>query len=151
LIREVELAEPGRHWKKIKTTFASAFKVDDEKDWVPNERQKAIVDKLAKWVINHRLSLPAIMTLESISPLNFLGSQAMVFFQPFVAAFLNTGDYKEFQEMLEYRQSIHYMVQVLEAREETFLAEQKAEKAARRRGSSTTVSEPDSVEKEDKE
>lgn len=126
------MTEQGHRWKKIKSTLSSAFKVDDEGVFEPTVRQKEIVEKLAKWVVTHRLTLPAVMTLESLTPLNFLGSQAMVFFQPFVTAFLNTGDYKEFQQMLEYRQSIHYMVQVLEARDEAFTAEQKAEKAARK-------------------
>ncbi|MGB3976575.1 MAG: hypothetical protein WBM02_06330 [bacterium] len=120
-------------WKKFKSKLSSAFKVESEEDWEPNDRQKAIVEKLAKWVVNHRLTLPAIMTLESVTPLNFLGNQAMVFFHPFVSAFLDTGDYKEFQNMLEYRKSIGYMIQVLEAREEEFDAKRKADKAARRK------------------
>ena len=145
------MTEPVNRWKKIKSTLASAFKVEDDSAWTPTERQKEIIEKLARWVTSHRLTLPAVMTLESLTPLNFLGSQAMVFFHPFVTAFLNTRDYKEFQEMLEYRQSIHYMVQVLEAREEDFLARQKAEKTARREGRENTGSQPDNEEQADKE
>ncbi len=54
------------------------------------------------------------MMLESMTPLSYLGSQALVFFYPFVTAFLNSEDYKEFQQMLEYRESIQYMIQVIE-------------------------------------
>ncbi len=57
------------------------------------------------------------MFLESITPLNFIGSQVLVFFHPFVTAFLNTRDYKEFQQMLEYRQSIPFMIEAIEAGE----------------------------------
>ena len=139
-------APADNKWKKFKSKLSSAFRVDSEGDWEPNERQQEIVEKLAKWVVNHRLTLPAIMTLESVTPLNFLGNQAMVFFHPFVSAFLNTGDYKEFQNMLEYRKSIGYMIRVLEAREEEFSAKRKAEKA--RRQESATQGEPSKEESE---
>ncbi len=136
------MTERTSQWKRIKSKLSSAFSVEDESDWTPNEQQVEIVEKLAKWVVSHRLTLPAVMTLESVTPLNYIGSQAMVFFHPFVSAFLNTGAYKEFQEMLEYRQSIQYMVDVLEAREEAFLAKQKADKAERRKSKASRHTEP---------
>jgi hypothetical protein len=142
------LTEQSSHWKKLKSKFSAAFSVEDESDWTPNAQQADIIEKLAKWVVNHRLTLPAVMTLESLTPLNYIGSQAMVFFQPFVSAFLNTRSYGEFQEMLEYRQSIQYMIQVLETREEAFLTKQKAEKAARRKRKSTGQTEPAKEHKE---
>jgi hypothetical protein len=148
LIREVLVTDTTDRWKKIKSKLSSAFRVDEEENWEPNERQKIIVEKLAVWVVNHRLTLPAVMTLESVTPLNFLGSQTMVFFHPFVSAFLNTGDYKEFQEMLEYRKSIQYMIQVLETRDEEFLAKQKAEKNARRKRSSAARAKQTTEDKE---
>lgn len=119
-------------WKRFKSAMASAFIIDEESEWAPNEKQIEIVDKLAQWVVRRRLTLPAIMTLESIMPLNYLGSQALVFFQPFVAAFLETSDYRQFQEMLEHRPSIRYMIEVLEDREEDFTARQKADKQKRK-------------------
>ncbi|MCD4653074.1 hypothetical protein K8T06_03990, partial [bacterium] len=127
---EVYLVETESRWKKIRSSLASAFIIEHDENWEPSDRQKEIVEKLAKWVIRRRLTLPAIMSLESITPLNYLGSQAMVFFHPFVAAFLNTGDYKEFQQMLENRQSMHFMIKILEKHEEDFIARQKAEKRA---------------------
>ena len=126
------MGETESRWKRFKSAMASAFIIDEESNWEPNEKQKEIVEKLAVWVVRRRLSLPAIMTLESIMPLNYLGSQALVFFQPFVAAFLETADYKQFQEMLEHRPSIRYMIKILEDREEEFIARQKADKQKRK-------------------
>jgi len=117
-------------WKKIKKSLASAFLIEDDDNWEPNEQQKEIITKLAKWVTRRRLTLPAMMSLESITPLNYLGSQALVFFHPFVAAFLDTGDYKEFQQMLEHRQSIQFMINILDEHEEAYLARQKEAKRA---------------------
>ena len=64
-----------------------------------------------------RLTIPAVMTLESVQPLNYLGSQMLVFFYPFVTAFLKADDYRAFQEMLEHRQSIHYIIETIEQKE----------------------------------
>ena len=70
------------------------------------------------------------MFLESITPLNFIGSQVLVFFHPFVTAFLNSSDYKEFQQMLEYRQSIPIMIKAIEAKEEDWIKRNKSKKGA---------------------
>jgi hypothetical protein len=107
-----------RIWIRFKSGLASAFKVEPENLFVPNQRQQEIVDKLAGWVVRRRLTLPAVMTLESVTPLNYLGSQAMVFFQPFITVFLNPADYKEFQQMLEYRESIKWVIQTIESHED---------------------------------
>jgi hypothetical protein len=96
-----------------------AFRIEPDESFVPSERQKQIIDKLADWVVRRKLTLPAVMTLESLTPLNYLGSQTMVFFQPFATVFLNPADYKEFQQMLEHRDSIHFVIQAIETREQT--------------------------------
>ena len=116
------MTEPRNRWKKIRSTLASAFKVEEEGTWEPSARQKEIIEKLAGWVVNHRLTLPATMTLESLTPLNFLGARHWFFFNRLSPLFSTPADYKEFQEMLEYRQSIQIVIGVLEAREEAFLA-----------------------------
>lgn len=126
--------KPISRWKRLKAVLASAFIIEEESEWHPTDRQQEIVEKLVRWVVRRRLTLPAIMSLESITPMNFLSSQALVFFQPFISAFLDTAAYQEFQEMLEHRPSIQYMIQVLESREEAFTARQKADKKARKKG-----------------
>lgn len=106
-----------RKWGKFKDAVASAFRVVPEDPFVPTEKQKEIVGKLAAWVVNRRLTLPAVMSLESITPLNYIGSQALVFFQPFVTAFLDGVGYKEFQQMLEHRGSIEWMIRMIEEKQ----------------------------------
>lgn len=120
------MEETQSRWKKIKRSLAKAFIIEEDDSWEPSDSQKAIVEKLVKWVTRRRLTLPAVMTLESMTPLNFLSSQVMVFFQPFVSAFLDTKEYMEFQNMLEHRQSIQYMVNILEEHEEAYIARQKS-------------------------
>lgn len=126
---------------KLKRLLVAAFDVDSEDEFVPNERQLQILNKLAGWVVRRRLTMPAVMTLESFTPLNYIGSQTLVFFYPFVTAFLSAGDYKEFQQMLEYRDSIKIMVKTIEDEEERWLAEKKNTKNAKSTAQDTTTKE----------
>ncbi len=70
--------------------------------------------KLARWVDGRKLTMPAVMFLESVTPLNFVSNQVMVFFHPFVTTFLNPADYEAFQDLLEHRESIPYLIDKIE-------------------------------------
>ncbi|GEM_PF-4627563 len=65
--------------------------------------------------------MPALMTLESVTPLNFIGNQLMVFMSPFVTAFMKPDDYKEFQNLLEHRESIPVIIKAIDAAEEAWV------------------------------
>jgi hypothetical protein len=51
-----------------------------------NIEDKDFLTKLAEEVKSRRLTTPAIFFLEMTRPLNFVGSQAMVFFGPIISA-----------------------------------------------------------------
>ncbi len=104
-------------WEKIKSGVSRVLYVEPEEPLVLTERQKAIIAKLAEWIVSRQLTVPSVMFLESITPLNYLGSQALVFFYPFVTAFLNSVDYKAFQEFLEHRESISILIDAIETRD----------------------------------
>lgn len=71
--------------------------------------------------------MPVLMTLETFTPLNFLGNQMMVFMSPFVTAFMKPDDYKEFQNLLEYRESIPVILKAIETEEEAWENRQKSQ------------------------
>ncbi|MBN1356529.1 hypothetical protein JXA40_09750 [bacterium] len=125
------MPESERGWRKLKRRISEAFRVEPEKPFEPTVRQREIIDKLADWVVRRRLTLPAVMFLESMTPLNYLGSQVLVFFHPFVAAFLSSADYNEFQQMLEYRESIPVIIQAIEDCETKFVAKKKQRKSSK--------------------
>lgn len=95
----------------------------------------ALLKRIAAFVVSRRMTAPAILFLESVRPLNFIGSQAMLFFAPFVRAFLNVNDYQRIQELLENRESISSFVDMLETEEERFLTNEKEKKAEPNSGS----------------
>ncbi len=74
------------------------------------EEERALLDKVAKKVVEWKMAVPAIMTLESVKPLNFIGAQAMIFFEPIVQSLLNLKDYDTFRGMLERRESVEMLL-----------------------------------------
>ena len=73
-----------------------------------------LLDKLAQKVIQRKMVLPAILFLETMKPLNFVGSQVMVFFQPFISAFFPTHEYDLLSTMLEDRQMVELLLKKIE-------------------------------------
>ncbi|MEW4489019.1 hypothetical protein AB1L42_13115 [Thalassoglobus sp. JC818] len=86
----------------------------------PTDRQLQIVEKLAREVARRELTTPAIAFLEMSRPLNYLGSQALHFFQPIATAVLNPQDYSEFAEFLGRRDSIDWMIEKVNESEADF-------------------------------
>jgi hypothetical protein len=87
---------------------------DPEKKALPAE-EDAVLDKVARKVVDRRMAVPAIVFLESVKPLNFIGSQAMVFFEPIVQSLFNFKDYDTFRSALEKRESIEILLLKIEA------------------------------------
>jgi len=89
------------------------------------DRQRELAERLANWIVRKRMTTPAILFLESVRPLNYVGSQVMVFFQPAVQAVFNMPDWDELRKVLERRESIGWFVDMIEQKEADMLAEEK--------------------------
>jgi hypothetical protein len=72
------------------------------------------IEKFSDKIVSLKLSTIAIVTLESIKPLSFLTSQAMVFFEPFVKAFFTARDYEKLYRILEYRKLLELLINRIE-------------------------------------
>ena len=94
--------------------------------------QEEILDKISKKVVQWKMAVPAIMFLESVKPLSYLGSQVMVFFEPFVHALFNFPEYSEFQQMMERRENVERLLQRIEKFDaEAYEEEKKRKKEAK--------------------
>ncbi len=105
-------------------------------DPIPNEgrdifpeEELAIIEKVGRKVVERGMSVPAIVFLESVKPLNFIGSQALVFFEPIVQTIFNIRDYDTFRSALEKRPSIELLIQKIEAFESESQVREKRIKA----------------------
>lgn len=103
--------------------------VPDSEGSVLPEEEAAVIEKLAKKVVEKSMTVPAIVFLESVKPLNFIGSQAMVFFEPIVQTVFNFRDYDALRTALEKRPTIEILIQRIEALDAVAIAREKRIKA----------------------
>ncbi len=97
---------------KASTMASHAFSIDKGAEKL-DEQELALVEKLADFVIKRGMAEPALIFLESMRPLNFIGSQAMVFFKPIVTTFFSLKDYERLTQILEKRESIDILINFL--------------------------------------
>ena len=76
--------------KSIVDRIRHAFAIEDAADFEPTPREAAAAEKVCREVVRRRMTVPAVMLLEMSRPLNYLGAQALHFFQP-VATVCESG------------------------------------------------------------
>ncbi len=81
---------------------------------ITDERKNELIEKIAKRIIDMRMTVPAILFLESMKPLSFIGSQIMVFFQPIFRTFFSIREYDEVALMLEERENVEKLILSIE-------------------------------------
>lgn len=104
-----------------------------------SEKEQEILFKLADFIVRKGMTVPAILTLETVKPLNYIGSQAMVFLEPFVQAVIrDVSGYNTFRRMMEKRDNIERLLQKVEEldaiqfqKEKELKKKYKAERKAR--------------------
>ena len=92
----------------MKDSIKHAFALGEKTNFNPTENQKHIVDKVGHEVVKRHLAMPAVLLLETLRPLNYIGSQVMHFFQPIISSVLPVDGYSDFTELLEQRGSVDY-------------------------------------------
>jgi len=102
-----------------------AFALSDGRPAEPTASQRDAVDRILKQVVKRRMTVPAVMLLETCRPLNYVGSQLLVFFSPLMKIALGTRAQDDFARFLEERGSIDYLLDRLE-----FFAQENPESAA---------------------
>ncbi len=68
------------------------------------------IEKIAGYIVNKRMGPAAILTIESLRPLNFIASQAMYFLEPFAELFIDQTLYEEFALILEDQEYVKLLV-----------------------------------------
>ncbi len=79
-----------------------------------SEAQRAAVDTLARLIVRWRLTVPAILTLESMQPLSFVGSQFMHVLSPVATGLVPFAQWDEVARLLEDRRGVEYVITTLE-------------------------------------
>ena len=111
-----------------------AFAVDAPGVVEPTDAQRPAVDWVCAQVAKRHLTLPGLIALEMMRPLNWIGAQVMHMTSPGVWAIAPKhiyGGYNDFAKFLENRGSMEYMCRRIEELEAEYLKKEKTRKADR--------------------
>ena len=92
------------------------------------KKNRLLISGLAKKIVNHGMSTPAIFFLEMVKYVSFLGSQLMVFFGPIITVFVQGPTYYQMAEILEDRDNVEFLLTEIERMESINSSQQPLEK-----------------------
>lgn len=100
-------------WEKIRQECAHAFAVTPPASGFPSE-DMALMDKIARLIVNRGMAVPALLFLESLGPLGFLGGQVIHGLKPFLDVITNPAEVERFALLLERRDSVERLSTLLQ-------------------------------------
>lgn len=101
-------------WGKLRKEFAHAFALSPiDSTFTPEET--ALLEKVARLITQRGMAMPALLFLESVGPLNFLGSQVLHGLRPFLELVCDATEMERLATILERRDSIPRLVSLLQA------------------------------------
>ena len=98
----------------VKEGFRHAFAVRPGDDHLSAE-DLALLHRVAEAVARRGMAAPATMALESIGPLNFLGSQALHVLTPFLELAFNSVDLERIAALLERRETVPRLIALIDS------------------------------------
>lgn len=108
---------------------------------IDRERAVELVEKYARYIAERHLSAAAIMTIESLRPLNFLGSQFLYAISPFAEVFFNPKEYQELAALVEQREYIDLLIRRIDELDDEFYREERDKKRSLRKRSRQKMKE----------
>lgn len=107
-------------------------------DYDGDEDFTDFMNGIAREIVQRQLTVPAIIFLETIKPLSFLGNQLLIFANPVVSLIVRTENYYKFVRMIENRENVEKLTIAIEeenARENQRRQELKEARGKKRGGS----------------
>ena len=75
-----------------------------------------LLERIAETIIKRGMAAPATMFLESMGPMNFLGSQALHFITPIIDCVLSIKEVEQVARLLERRDTVTRLIAIIEAK-----------------------------------
>ena len=100
---------------QLRAGLRHAFAVQPENQSLAVEDVQ-LLERIADVIINRRMAAPATMFLESMGPMNFLGSQALHFLTPILDCAFNTKEVEQVARLLERRDTVTRLIAIIETK-----------------------------------
>lgn len=104
-------------WRKLTTSLRHAFFSGSTTE-IFNPQEMALLEKIAGIIGRRGMATPAIIFLESIGPLNFIGGQLLHFLSPILELAGNPLELKEIARILERREALEVLIRLIEEKEQ---------------------------------
>jgi hypothetical protein len=102
-------------WDKVRGELSHAFSTKSEAEEFASE-DLVLLERVADAVVKRGMTAPATIFLESLGPMNFLGSQALYFLAPIVEWALNAKEIEHVARLLERRETIPRLITIIETK-----------------------------------
>jgi hypothetical protein len=100
---------------QLQAGFRHAFAVRPESQPLSIDDVE-LMERVADVIVKRGMAAPATVFLESMGPMNFLGSQALHFFTPIIECAFNVKEVEQVARLLERRNSIPKLIAIIEAK-----------------------------------
>jgi hypothetical protein len=100
---------------KVRAGLRHAFAVQPENQPLSIDDVQ-LLERIAETIVKRGMAAPATMFLESMGPMNFLGSQALHFMTPIIDCAFNVKEVEQVARLLERRDTVTRLIAVIEAK-----------------------------------
>lgn len=97
----------------LRAGFRHAFAVSPQSQPLSVEDAE-LMERVADVIVKRGMAAPATVFLESMGPMNFLGSQALHFFTPIIECGFNVKEVEQVARLLERRDAIPRLIATIE-------------------------------------
>jgi hypothetical protein len=105
----------AQRFNGIRAHLRHAFALESEGRPLSAE-DVTLLERVADAIVQRNMAAPAVMFLESMGPMNFLGSQALHFFTPFLEVVVPQRDIQRIAHLLERRDTLSSLIAIIESR-----------------------------------
>ncbi len=83
-----------------------------------NPEDDALLQRMATVVVRRGMARPTVLFLETLGPMNFLGSQALHFLKPIIDLVCEARELEQAARLLERRDALPRLIELIEAKED---------------------------------
>ena len=105
-------------WKRWRKEFAHAFALNPVGGDLTRD-DVVLLEKIAHGIVRREMAAPALLFLESLAPLNFLGSQMLHGLVPFLELVCDPTELDRLASILERRESIERLSELIQEKAAT--------------------------------
>ena len=134
----------------MKEWFGNAFSSPTEKDLTQAEldREERLFHKIAREVVERRLTVPALMFPEMHVPLGYVASQFAHSLGPFASLIMKPEDAQAFAEAIGRRDGIDKLMRIIDTEDNRYNSTEKSDDAEHGRQASENDSSQQKAERE---